>query len=254
LWLCLPIKDYKVQMKIKNRSFTVLLSFSIVLFSINCQAIAATVTFTPKGAVQGKGIDFLLNVVANLFTELLKGELNRPGLTQDTSLDAADFTNRGINTVYAIIAVADDAQDKKSFSASGKGGVNPEQTVFAKSTQWPGTTAKIGALIERGFFFDTISLGSPPKTSLNLTLQDFVPGPLSENRTTSSSFGFIFADGNFIFGGQEKSRKIPIGPKIVPEPTSTLGFLALGTLGAASTLKRKLKSSQSTEKETTKVS
>jgi hypothetical protein len=27
----------------------------------------------------------------------------------------------------------------------------------------------------------------------------------------------------------------------VPEPTSTLGLLALGTLGAASTLKRKLK-------------
>lgn len=39
----------------------------------------------------------------------------------------------------------------------------------------------------------------------------------------------------------------------VPEPTSTLSFLALGTLGAASTLKRKLKPSKSTEKETTKV-
>ena len=41
--------------------------------------------------------------------------------------------------------------------------------------------------------------------------------------------------------------------KPVPEPTSTLSLLALGTLGAASTIKRKLKSSQSTEKETTKV-
>ena len=39
----------------------------------------------------------------------------------------------------------------------------------------------------------------------------------------------------------------------VPEPTSTLSLLALGTLGAVSTLKRKLKPSQSTEKETTKV-
>ena len=38
-----------------------------------------------------------------------------------------------------------------------------------------------------------------------------------------------------------------------PEPTPILGFLALGTLGAASTLKRKLKPSKSTEKETTKV-
>ena len=38
-----------------------------------------------------------------------------------------------------------------------------------------------------------------------------------------------------------------------PEPTSTLGLLALGTLGATSTLKRQLKPSKSTEKETTKV-
>ncbi len=42
-------------------------------------------------------------------------------------------------------------------------------------------------------------------------------------------------------------------PTSVPEPTSTLSLLALGTLGAASTLKRKLKSSQSTEKETTEI-
>ena len=35
----------------------------------------------------------------------------------------------------------------------------------------------------------------------------------------------------------------------VPEPTSTLSLLALGTLGAASTLKRKLKPSKSREKE-----
>jgi hypothetical protein len=40
---------------------------------------------------------------------------------------------------------------------------------------------------------------------------------------------------------------------VVPEPNSLLGLFALGTLGAASTLKRKLKPSQSTEKETTKV-
>jgi hypothetical protein len=39
----------------------------------------------------------------------------------------------------------------------------------------------------------------------------------------------------------------------VPEPSSTLSLLALGTLGAASTLKRKLKPSKSPEKETTKV-
>ena len=40
----------------------------------------------------------------------------------------------------------------------------------------------------------------------------------------------------------------------VPEPSSILSLLALGTLGAASTLKRKLKPSKSTEKELEKVS
>ncbi len=42
-------------------------------------------------------------------------------------------------------------------------------------------------------------------------------------------------------------------PTSVPEPSSTLGFLALGTLGASSTLKRKLKTSKSSEKELEKV-
>lgn len=39
----------------------------------------------------------------------------------------------------------------------------------------------------------------------------------------------------------------------VPEPTSTLGLLAFGTLGVGSILKRKLKPSQSTKNATTKV-
>ena len=44
--------------------------------------------------------------------------------------------------------------------------------------------------------------------------------------------------------------------KLVPEPSSTAGLLAIGSfgaLGAASTLKRKLKSSKTSEKETIKV-
>jgi hypothetical protein len=53
----------------------------------------------------------------------------------------------------------------------------------------------------------------------------------------------------FIITKDVKITKIPI-----PEPTSTLGLLAFGTLGAASTLKRQLKPSQSIEKETTKAS
>ncbi|MFM7487917.1 MAG: PEP-CTERM sorting domain-containing protein [Cytophagales bacterium] len=43
-------------------------------------------------------------------------------------------------------------------------------------------------------------------------------------------------------------------PVPCPEPSQFLGLLALGTLAAASTLKRKLKPSKSSEKETTTVS
>ncbi|NEP89178.1 MAG: PEP-CTERM sorting domain-containing protein [Okeania sp. SIO2C2] len=43
-------------------------------------------------------------------------------------------------------------------------------------------------------------------------------------------------------------------PKPMPEPTSILGFLTLGTLGTVSTLKRKLNSSKSIDKELEKVS
>jgi hypothetical protein len=39
----------------------------------------------------------------------------------------------------------------------------------------------------------------------------------------------------------------------VPEPSSIIGLAVLGTLGAASTLKRQLKSCKTSEKETTKV-
>jgi hypothetical protein len=45
-----------------------------------------------------------------------------------------------------------------------------------------------------------------------------------------------------------------VGFKSVPEPTSILSFLAFGTLGAASTLKRKLNLSKSADKELEKVS
>jgi hypothetical protein len=49
------------------------------------------------------------------------------------------------------------------------------------------------------------------------------------------------------------SANFSLSPQSIPEPTSTLSLFAFGILGAASTLKRKLKSSKSTEKETTKV-
>ncbi len=59
---------------------------------------------------------------------------------------------------------------------------------------------------------------------------------------------------NLVYTFGDKLEALAPDVETVPEPTSTLSILALGTLGAASTLKRKLKlkPSQSTEKETTK--
>jgi hypothetical protein len=55
--------------------------------------------------------------------------------------------------------------------------------------------------------------------------------------------------------GQNKRLSLTLGfaSTAIPEPSSIIGLAVLGTLGAASTLKRQIKSSKSTEKETTKV-
>ncbi len=54
-------------------------------------------------------------------------------------------------------------------------------------------------------------------------------------------------------GARLMANSLNFVTKQVPEPNSLLGLFAIGTLGAASTLKRKLKPSKSTEKQTTKV-
>ncbi len=80
----------------------------------------------------------------------------------------------------------------------------------------------------------------PPRPPLRCTLDS--------NDGTSYSSLVIFSSFPDCSGGSVNGRITSI-----PEPASTLSLLALGTLGAASTLKRKLKPSKSAEKETTKV-
>ena len=70
----------------------------------------------------------------------------------------------------------------------------------------------------------------------------------------NNSLSFMSGEG-FTYEGTSPSSFLTLeSTSSVPEPTSILSLLALGTLGAASTLKRKLKNSKSTEKETKKVS
>ena len=76
-------------------------------------------------------------------------------------------------------------------------------------------------------------------------LYTIIFSPKNFNSNTGKNQG-----GNFLFTGKHLASPVPVP---APEPSSILSILAIGTLGAASTLKRKLKPSQSTEKETTKV-
>jgi hypothetical protein len=94
----------------------------------------------------------------------------------------------------------------------------------------------------------------------------FSSGGLAYEEVGGDEDGYnLFYDGGDNYKGMPYPRPVRPDPApiltvtdfratLVPEPTSTLSLLALGTLGAASTLKRKLKSSKSSEKETTKVS
>ncbi|GCA77357.1 hypothetical protein MiTe_04211 [Microcystis aeruginosa NIES-2520] len=92
---------------------------------------------------------------------------------------------------------------------------------------------------------DTNFLSSPfiDRWRSNPTIQ--LLGPLATNLLLAST-------DDFIMDGTSGIDFTNLEPK-VPEPSSTLSLLALGTLGAASTFKRKLKPSKSAEKETTKV-
>ena len=100
--------------------------------------------------------------------------------------------------------------------------------------------------------FPPISWGDPTATFLN-TLNEFYDGMGGgdPNATPPNSMPPKKSEKFKFFNNDMAFKLLPRNR--IPEPTSPLSLLALGTLGAASTLKRKLKPSQSTEKETTKV-
>lgn len=91
--------------------------------------------------------------------------------------------------------------------------------------------------------------------------QDFLPSPFMNiwrSNPTIQLLGplgtesLISFTNRFTHDGTSNIDFTNLEPK-VPEPSSILGLLALGSLGTGLTLKRKLKQSKSTTKETTKV-
>jgi hypothetical protein len=87
-------------------------------------------------------------------------------------------------------------------------------------------------------------------TNFKLTLNDSI-GMTADIRGVGFTAADVFTDTRLQNPQSSAFTVFKVVP--IPEPSSTLALLALGTLGAASTLKRKLKPSKSSEKETTKV-
>ena len=184
--------------------------------------------------------------------------LNNPGLAFDLgeiSIDLqpgintfrlfGDFISPG-NTHYGAILFFDGVSTPPQIAVFNANGGTGNFSVQAAGTQVmggangglfidiaPGTslyTAPDGSSVEVvGFTIDSITPGADMVSFLNI-------GANGINDTTAT-LSLKFTPAN-----------------AVPEPSTILGLLALGTLGAASAIKRKLKPSQSTEKETTKVS
>ena len=176
---------------------------------------------------------------------------NIPG-TIDSGTGIFRITTTGdLEGLFSDVTVNGNLINSTGFNATigSPGNQIPQGGAISYSTQW----------------FSDQAIGIDPDTGEEIILGNFFlnsTNPLSAFEYTvtnpelaliSSTFTigekYIFSTGLEITGNVTKELIT-----VVPEPTSTLGILALGTLGAASTLKRQLKSSKSSEKETTKVS
>jgi hypothetical protein len=119
-------------------------------------------------------------------------------------------------------------------------------------------SADVGRLAIRGDFGDgeqTVNVAETIDPNATITVDGFFG--ITGSKPFDSVTFFSRVSNDFINIDSLGTSNPPVvfarSEQPIPEPTSTLSFLALGTLGAASTLKRKLKKSKSTEKDTTKV-
>jgi len=109
--------------------------------------------------------------------------------------------------------------------------------------------ASIFATYNEQAFSDFVNAGADTKFTLTLSDTISLLAGLDLFKATAAK---VFSQ--LDLAGPESSAFTVFNVERVPEHNSILGLLTLGTLGAASSLNRKLKPSKSTEKETTKVS
>ena len=226
-----------ISLEFMNGNHAVLIALPRLLLPITAILIGAATavvaspahaTITANSSVKGRGIDFALNVIANLFTDFLKYALGNPLLTADTPISEATFTDANVRTAFFLGVSADGAKDSFSAKSSFANATVPQKEIFAIG-MYPETKALIGGKITS----DGLYLGIPDERTAKVTF-----GPVDTGKFTyASTYGFGFKNGGFIEAGGEKSQPIR-----VPGPLPILG---LGLFfGYSRKLRKLLKSSK----------
>jgi hypothetical protein len=174
--------------------------------------------------------------------------------------NARDTIASGIgNQVSKLSIIEDGGLQPKNISVKGK--VKVEGTPKDVSFSGEGT-AKADFIYEQdeevasifAKYLEEASsnfLNAGNGTNFKLTLNDSI-GMTADIRGVGFTAADVFTD--LRLQNPQSSAFTVFNVVRIPEPTSTLSLLALGTLRAASTLKRKLKPSKSVEKELEKIS
>jgi hypothetical protein len=224
---------------LKNLAAVSTLAIPFLWFPTQAQAIVALQSFTVGGLFNS--FDFTNQTVGWSFTANDNLSVTSLGLWDETPADPLGQTHRvglwnSTGTLLGSVTIQTNSPLTGDFRYEA---ITPVALTS-------GSTYFLGSEVSDPFSdFYTTGAGSiitaPEITFLNTARNSSAGG---------FSFPSITGNGNGRFGPNFQFQVVSTP---VPEPTSILSLLSLGTLGAASTLNRKLKPSQSTEKETTKV-
>ena len=227
---CYPLVEvfFGILLKMKNSNLGLILGITV-----------ATIALCPKNVTANSFTPISLTDTKDSFTATFQWDGQRdPGESLYFDIGRGDFPqikcafNGGVCWDFSV-AFSDNQINGLDFFASAQHKVPADNGDSAEGASF--TFSQAGDKIVPGLI------------TQKTVVHEHNPAPNHRdlyNITLNSQYIFVLT-GNHI------ADDINID---IPEPSTALSLLALGTLGAASTLKRKLKPSKLTEKETTKVS
>ncbi|MFN5970186.1 MAG: DUF4082 domain-containing protein [Microcystis sp.] len=224
---------------LKNLASVSTLVIPFLFFPTQAQALVALQSFT--GGNVFKSYDGTNMTVGWSFTANDNLSVTSLGLWDETPADSLSQTHQvGLWSSTGTLLGSATIQTNSPLTGSFR------YAPIAPVALTSGLTYFLGSELSNPFSDQYTTFASSIVTAPEITFL----GTARNDSGGGFSFPSITASDNGRFGPNFQFQVISTS---VPEPTSTLSLLALGTLGAASTLKRQLKPSKSTEKETTKV-